>query len=68
MASKKKKSKKKSAPKVGCRCPAGSLRIATVSKHKKRGFVCASIAERRKKSRKTGLTYGMHPFVKKICK
>jgi hypothetical protein len=30
--------------------------------------VCASIAERRKKSRKTGLTYGMHPFVKKICK
>lgn len=56
---KKKRGKKRSA---GCGCPSTAVRVST--KGRGRGFVC--ISKKPKVSKRHGLNYVTHPFVKAI--
>lgn len=53
-----------SSRKTGCRCPSNAVLVKT---SRGRGFVCLSKAD--KVSKRHGLTYVTHPFVKAVgCK
>jgi hypothetical protein len=54
--------RKKSRSRRGCGCPASAVKVST--KGRGRGFVC--IAKRTKISKRHGLTYATHPFVKAV--
>jgi hypothetical protein len=62
MAKKRKKSGAKRSWK-GCGCPASAVKVST--KGHGRGFVC--ISKQEKTSKRNGLTYVSHPFVKATC-
>jgi hypothetical protein len=57
----KKKSKRKSS-RAGCGCPSTAVRVST--KGRGRGFVC--MAKKNKVTKRHGLTYVTHPFVKAV--
>jgi len=59
------KRKRKSSRKKGrCGCPPAALKIST--KGRGQGFVCVRKAP--KVSKRHGLTYVSHPFVKTVCR
>jgi len=60
MASRKKSRKRKS--RAGCGCPSTATKVST--KGRGRGFVC--IRKTPKVSKRHGLTYVTHPFVKAV--